>query len=79
MIFLARAAQIPIRQWPIPIADRRFIEHMHSLDISVHVWTIDEVADMNRLLDLNVDAIMTDVPATLLEVLRGRGLWPNES
>jgi len=52
---------------------------MHSLDISVHVWTIDEVADMNRLLDLNVDAIMTDVPATLLEVLRGRGLWPNES
>lgn len=77
--FRARAAQIPIRQGPIPIADRRFIERMHSLDIAVHVWTIDEVADMNRLLDLNVDAIMTDVPATLLEVLRGRGLWPNES
>ena len=77
--FRARAAQVPIRQGPIPIVDQRFLDRMHSLDIAVHVWTIDEVADMNRLLDLGVDAIMTDDPATLLEVFRERGLWPNES
>jgi len=76
--FRARAAQVPIRQGPIPIVDRRFVDRMHSLGIAVHVWTIDEVAEMNELLDLGVDAIMTDVPTTLLEVFKARGLWPNE-
>ena len=77
--FRGRAAQVPMRQGLIPITDKRFIERMHSLDIAVHVWTIDEIDDMNLLLDLGVDAIMTDVPATLLDVFTERGLWPNES
>lgn len=76
--FRARAAQVPIRQGPIPIVDRRFVTRCHELDIAVHVWTIDEVEEMDLLLDLGVDGIMTDVPATLLEVLRQRGLWPNK-
>jgi glycerophosphoryl diester phosphodiesterase len=42
------------------------------------VWTIDEVEEMDSLLDLGVDGIMTDVPATLLEVFRRRGIWPNK-
>jgi len=74
--FRARAAQVPIRQGPIPIVDKRFIARMHSLGIAVHVWTIDEVEEMNWLLDLGVDAIMTDVPATLLDVFKQRDLWP---
>ena len=74
--FRARAAQVPIRQGPIPIVDKRFIARMHSLGIAVHVWTIDEVEEMNWLLDLGVDGIMTDVPATLLDVFKQRDLWP---
>ncbi len=76
--FRARAAQVPIRQGPIPIVDKRFINRMHFLGLAVHVWTIDEIDEMNWLLDLGVDAIMTDVPATLLEVFRHRGLWPKD-
>ncbi|MCS5688600.1 MAG: glycerophosphodiester phosphodiesterase [Acidimicrobiales bacterium] len=76
--FRARAAQVPIRQGPIPIVDNRFVSRCHELGLAVHVWTIDEVHEMESLLDLGVDGIMTDVPATLLEVLRRRGLWPNE-
>ena len=76
--FRARAAQVPIRQGPIPIVDERFVTRCHELDIAVHVWTIDEVEEMDSLLDLGVDGIMTDVPATLLEVLRRRGLWPGK-
>ena len=75
--FRARAAQVPIRQGPIPIVDSKFVSRCHQLGLAVHVWTIDEPEEMDSLLDLGVDGIMTDVPATLLEVFRRRGLWPS--
>ena len=75
--FRARAAQVPIRQGPIPIVDSKFVSRCHQLGLAVHVWTIDKPEEMDSLLDLGVDGIMTDVPATLLEVFRRRGLWPN--
>jgi glycerophosphoryl diester phosphodiesterase len=39
------------------------------------VWTIDAAAEMHRLLDLDVDGIMTDRPAVLKDVLQQRGRW----
>jgi len=38
------------------------------------VWTINDEAEMERLLDLGVDGIMTDFPARAAAVLRRRGL-----
>jgi glycerophosphoryl diester phosphodiesterase len=43
--------------------------------LEVHVWTIDDAAEMARLLDLGADGIMTDRPAVLRDVLSGRGQW----
>lgn len=67
--------QIPASTRGVPLVDRRFVERAHRSDIAIHVWTIDEPEEMNRLLDLGVDGIMTDRPAVLREVLRGRGEW----
>ena len=37
--------------------------------MDVHAWTINEVEDMQRMIDLGVDGIITDYPDRLLELL----------
>jgi glycerophosphoryl diester phosphodiesterase len=39
------------------------------------VWTINDDSEMDRLLDLGVDGIMTDRPEVLREVFERRGIW----
>ena len=70
-------AQVPMRQGRIPVVDRRFVDRAHRAGLLVHVWTIDDEADMHALFDLGVDAIMTDRPSALLGVMADRGEWPH--
>jgi glycerophosphoryl diester phosphodiesterase len=71
----AMAAQIPVCQGPVVVTNASFVERAHRLGIHVHVWTIDDPAEMNRLLDMGVDGLMTDKPKVLREVLEQRGQW----
>ncbi|MHB1090083.1 MAG: glycerophosphodiester phosphodiesterase [Ilumatobacteraceae bacterium] len=73
----AYAAQIPLKQGPITITDRALVNAAHTAGLQVHVWTIDEPIEMEHLLDIGVDGIMTDRPAVLRGVLESRGLWSN--
>ncbi|MGH7461106.1 MAG: glycerophosphodiester phosphodiesterase [Longimicrobiales bacterium] len=50
----------------------RLVGDLHKRGISVHVWTINEVEDMHRLLDWDVDGILTDRPDLLARVLHER-------
>lgn len=75
--FVEGAAQIPIEQYGITLVDRRLVDRAHELGLQVHVWTIDDEAEMRRLIDLGVDGLMTDVPALLKTVLIEKGLWPS--
>jgi len=71
----AACAQVPVRQGPIPIVDERFVRAAHRRGLQVHVWTIDDETEMEHLLDLGVDGIMTDRPSALKAVLQRRGQW----
>jgi glycerophosphoryl diester phosphodiesterase len=72
----SRVAQVPVRHGRWGVADARFVARAHAVGVHVHIWTIDDAAEMERLLDLGVDGIMTDRPAVLRAVLEGRGAWP---
>ncbi|BCB76025.1 glycerophosphodiester phosphodiesterase [Phytohabitans flavus] len=72
------AAQVPVRYGRLPVVDRRFVRYVHKLGLQVHVWTIDEPAEMHDLLDLGVDGIMTDRVDVLRDVYVSRGVWHGE-
>jgi glycerophosphoryl diester phosphodiesterase len=69
------AAQVPVRYGGARVIDRRFIGTAHRHGLQVHVWTVDEPAEMHELLDLGVDGIMSDHPEVLRDVYLSRGLW----
>ncbi|HEX4818475.1 MAG TPA: glycerophosphodiester phosphodiesterase family protein [Nonomuraea sp.] len=73
-------AQVPCAQVPIGFRGLRvttppLIHTAHALGMQVHVWTINDPARMERLLDLGVDGIMTDNVTGLRHVLERRGQW----
>jgi glycerophosphoryl diester phosphodiesterase len=71
----ALAAQVPVKQWPLTVVNRAFVGRSHRHGLQVHVWTIDDAPEIERLLDLGVDGIMTDRPLILRQVLQSRGAW----
>ncbi|KRE78246.1 glycerophosphodiester phosphodiesterase family protein [Arthrobacter sp. Soil763] len=50
------------------------IADAHQLGLPVIPWTVNTTADMNRLMDLGVDGIITDYPTRLRGVMEERGL-----
>jgi len=73
--FPGACVQVPPSYRGAPIVDERFLRAAHRRGMPVHVWTVDEPDEMQRLLDLGVDGIMTDRPAVLKSVLVARGAW----
>ncbi|MBJ7608804.1 MAG: glycerophosphodiester phosphodiesterase [Candidatus Dormibacteraeota bacterium] len=71
----ADCVQVPRRHRGLRVVDRLFVGAAHRAGLQVHVWTIDTAAEMISLLDVGVDAIMTDRPHLLREVLSARGQW----
>lgn len=70
----ADCIQVPMRRGPFPIVTGRFVKAAHRTGLQVHVWTINDEPTMDDLLDLGVDAIMSDRLRLLKDVFTRRGL-----
>jgi glycerophosphoryl diester phosphodiesterase len=67
----------PYREYQVPewagstqVVSERFVRYAHDAGLQVKVWTVDEAADMRRLLGWGVDAIISDRPDVAVEVVR---------
>ena len=63
------AVQVPEKRSGLTILTKGFVEDAHSRGMDVHAWTINEVEDMQHMIDLGVDEIITDRPDLLMELL----------
>ena len=63
------ALQIPERQRRLRIVTPRLIDYAHSAGVEVHVWTVNEPAEMERLVGMGVDGIVTDRADLALKIL----------
>jgi glycerophosphoryl diester phosphodiesterase len=66
------ALQIPPDFAGRPLVTPELLEYAHAHDVHVHVWTVNERSEMERLLELGVDGIMSDFPALACEVVAAR-------
>lgn len=71
----ADCLQIPLSTRGIRLVTPALLRAAHRSGLRVHVWTIDDEAEMERLLDMGVDGIMTDRIGVLRDVMRRRGSW----
>ena len=69
------AFQVPHRRGRLRVVTRGFVRRAHAAGLQVHVWTIDDPAEMEELLDRGVDGLFTDRTDLLKGVLVARGLW----
>jgi glycerophosphoryl diester phosphodiesterase len=66
-----RALQVPPEAEGVKLVTAETLATAHALGLEIFVWTINEVAEMKRLLALGADGIITDYPARAL-ALSGR-------
>lgn len=67
--------QVPPSWNGIAVVTPRFVRAAHRRGVAVQVWTVNARAQMDALLDMGVDGLMTDQPSLLREVLARRGQW----
>lgn len=65
------ALQVPERSGAVRIVTPRLLRAAHDAGVEVHVWTVNDPADMDRLLALGVDGLVSDrADLALLAVAR---------
>lgn len=66
------AFQAPVTYRDITLIKPSLVAAAHDRGVHVHAWTINDPDEMQRLIDMGVDGILTDRPDILMDLL-GRG------
>ena len=66
-----QALQVPTEFNGIAVTSEDFVTDAHANGLAVHVWTINDPAEMEHLLAIGADGVMTDRPSVLEAVLAG--------
>jgi glycerophosphoryl diester phosphodiesterase len=67
-----RALQIPVEFGGMSLVNDASIAAAHRCGLEMHIWTINEPAEIDRLLDLGVDGIMSDFPGRVRAAIESR-------
>ena len=65
--------QLPMEEYGIKLATKGFVKSVHDHNLAVHFWTINDKEDMEYLIEIGADGIMTDYPHRLKEVYENYG------
>ncbi|MEP1208389.1 MAG: glycerophosphodiester phosphodiesterase family protein [Rhizobiaceae bacterium] len=68
-------AQLPVKRYGVTLVNSGTLRYYRSLGLKTYVWTVNDAAEMQRLIDIGVDGIMTDDCVLLKSVLQKNGLW----
>lgn len=63
------AFQVPMQHGDTKIVTERFVRNAHARGMQVHVWTVNEPAEVEFLLSIGADGIITDHPDQFMELL----------
>jgi glycerophosphoryl diester phosphodiesterase len=69
------ALQVPVAAGPLTVVSAHTLAAAHRAKKPVHVWTVNDRHEMERLVDLGVDGIVTDRADLLKDVLIQHGRW----
>jgi glycerophosphoryl diester phosphodiesterase len=70
---LGRAAEYAFGIGPYHRAvDELVVRAAHAMDLGVYPYTVNEISEMCRLIELGVDGLVTDLPDRLYSLLRSR-------
>lgn len=63
------AVQVPERRYGVRITTGRTVRLLSAAGVEMHVWTINEIESMKRLLALGVDGLVTDRADLAMELI----------
>ncbi|MBQ2371820.1 MAG: hypothetical protein II289_01490, partial [Bacteroidales bacterium] len=70
--FMAKLKFVP--EWLSPhytVVDEALVQKCREKGMKIVPWTVDQPEDLQRMIDLGVDAIITNYPDRLLKLTRG--------
>lgn len=67
---LGQALQVPRAYQGLRLVTEKSVEAAHAMGLEVHVWTVNDPAEMRELLELGVDGIVTDFPERMRELVK---------